>query len=379
MIEASSTPSPPAQWIDLSRCDDPRDAVHQSVACLAQGGVLGVVTEAASALAASTLSPGGLGRLRSLCRLAEDEPLPVLVRGAEESRDWAPAMPAAGRRLAERLWPGPLVLQLPEAANAGLSGRLPSEARDLIAPSGELALACSPEPFLRGILELIPGHLAMGKASESQAASGTSPGLRGLRGLDLVVDSGSIPSGRESTLVRVDGQGWSILRQGAIDERTLVRMSSRIILFVCTGNTCRSPMAEAICKSLLARRYACDAEQLEEKGMVVLSAGVATAGGSPATSQAVEVLRSLGGNLGSHRSRRVTADLVRQADHLFAMTMDHLDALLDVVPEAAPHAMLLDPQGRDVPDPFGSDQEVYRQTAQAIEAMIRERLRELEI
>jgi protein-tyrosine-phosphatase len=59
------------------------------------------------------------------------------------------------------------------------------------------------------------------------------------------------------------------------------------------------------------------------------------------------------------------------------MTIDHLEALLDVVPEAEPYAMLLDPEGRDVPDPFGCDQEVYRQTAQAIEAMLRERIRQI--
>ncbi|MGZ3384915.1 MAG: arsenate reductase/protein-tyrosine-phosphatase family protein, partial [Isosphaeraceae bacterium] len=140
---------------------------------------------------------------------------------------------------------------------------------------------------------------------------------------------------------------------------------------------CRSPMAEAICKLMLARRLDCPAEQIEERGYVVQSAGVAAASGSPAASHAIDVLRAMGGSLESHRSRRVTLDLVRQADCIFAMTADHLEALLDAVPEVQSHSHLLDPRGGDVPDPIGSDLHNYRQTAQMIEQMLEERLEQL--
>jgi protein-tyrosine-phosphatase len=73
----------------------------------------------------------------------------------------------------------------------------------------------------------------------------------------------------------------------------------------------------------------------------------------------------------------VTFDLLRVADYVFAMTAEHLQTLLDAIPEAVSHSFLLDPTGGDVPDPIGSDQDTYKQTALHIEKLLEERLRQL--
>ena len=170
-------------------------------------------------------------------------------------------------------------------------------------------------------------------ATPEHPVPATAESLRGLSGVDMVVDAGPTHYQNFATVVRIDDDRWSIERQGVIDAATLAETSSLIILFVCTGNTCRSPMAEAICKLLLARRLNCPVDELERRGFVVRSAGVAATNGVPAATNAISVVRDLGGSLENHRSRRIAASLVRQADCIFAMTIDHLDDLLSAMPE----------------------------------------------
>ncbi len=124
-------------------------------------------------------------------------------------------------------------------------------------------------------------------------------------------------------------------------------------------------------------RLRCPVDQIERRGFVVRSAGVAATNGVAAAAHAVEVVRALGGSLEHHRSRKVALNFARQADYIFAMTMDHLDNLLRAIPEVEPRAFLLDPAGGDVADPVGSDHETYRRTAQLIESMLEQRLNEI--
>jgi L-threonylcarbamoyladenylate synthase len=367
MSESTTLP----ERIDLSLADDPRDVIHRAVACLAQGGIIGLATETVYGLAASALQPATVLRLRRIQGLDASCPLTVLLREPGEVADWVPHVSKLGRRLVRRAWPGPVTLVFPAGEAYGLAQRLPAEVRPLIFPAGSISLRVPAHPFVHEVLRLSPGPLVLSKALHpDQKVATTSDPLSECSGLGMIVDEGPTRHGNVSTVVRIEDDSWRVLRPGVVDEKMLARMAATILLFVCTGNTCRSPMAEALCKVLLARRLGCSIAELENRGYLVLSAGVAANTGMPAASHAIEVVGTRGGSLQAHSSRQITLEMVHQADHIIAMTGDHLESLLDRVPEASSRSRLLHPQGDDVADPVGADRDTYLHTAHSIEVYL---------
>lgn len=141
----------------------------------------------------------------------------------------------------------------------------------------------------------------------------------------------------------------------------------RSILFVCTGNTCRSPLAESLCRVKLAAALGCPPDELEAKGFRIGSAGVMAYAGDPATPEAVLAAAEAGADLAGHRSRPLTAELLAEATDVFAMTETHLVVLLAGHTAVGPEPKLLCGTD-DLPDPIGGDPEEYRACARVIAA-----------
>ncbi len=136
------------------------------------------------------------------------------------------------------------------------------------------------------------------------------------------------------------------------------------LIFVCTGNTCRSPMAEGLFKKLLKER--------DIKDIDCSSAGLAAYGGGTAAANAILAASELGADISAHSSHPLTKDDVLNADLIVCMNKEHCEVLRTVLPEDK--ICLL---GDGIVDPYGGDIEVYRACAKEIEQALTELIEKL--
>jgi protein-tyrosine phosphatase len=271
-------------------------------------------------------------------------------------------VPAAAQRLIQKFWPGPLTIVFPTPDGKGVGIRFPNHkvAREILRRSGVRA-----------------GVPSANLAGRPPALSGEEV-VRDFGGkVDVIVDAGPTRQKGASTVVRVQGTKVEVVREGAIPRSVVEEANVVTLLFVCTGNTCRSPMAEALARKLLADRLRVKEEDLSGRGFRVVSAGTAAGHGGAATEEAEQAVRKYGADLSRHESRPVTVAMVEEADRVYVMTPRHKGVLVEWMPEHDGKIQLLDPKGRPIDDPIGGSAEVYRDCARHIHDSLQERLKEI--
>jgi tRNA threonylcarbamoyl adenosine modification protein (Sua5/YciO/YrdC/YwlC family) len=364
--------------IDLRRTEDPRDVVHRAVQALAEGRAVAFPTETEYVVATSARDPAAVVRLLGIAQPRADEPrLTLALKSADEALDWAPRLSPIGRRIARRCWPGPVAMLVADDHPESLVHRLPIVCREAVIGNGRLRLRVPGHPMLADCLRMLAGPVVLaepGPPDQPPAVTAAEIMGRAESLLSLVIDDGRARYAQPASTIEVDDFDFRVVHPGIVSEETLRRLSSLMVLFVCTGNTCRSPMAEVIFRQLLAERLGCKPDEIGTHGVVVASAGISAWGGGKASAGAIEAMEEAGCDLTGHESQPLTANLVQQADVIWTMTAAHRAAILAQFPEAGGRVSMLSPDRIDVIDPIGGPVATYRKCAQQIRAHVAARI-----
>jgi tRNA threonylcarbamoyl adenosine modification protein (Sua5/YciO/YrdC/YwlC family) len=350
---------------------------------LAEGKLVAFPTETVYAIAASALDAGAAAKVLQVKRRKPGQrPLTLAVKSADDALDYVPGMNRLAQRLARRCWPGPVTLVCDDDHPESVLTRLPQPVREAVSPTGTVGMRVPRHQVFLDVMRMMAGPLVVSSANRSgEPDSQTATDVVRALGDDvhMILDDGQSHFGVPTTVVRVKDKELEMLRVGVVSEQTLRRLASVVILFVCTGNTCRSPMAETIARKMIADRLGCRIDQLEDRGVIVQSAGLSAMSGGSAAQEAVDVLAAMGLDVSAHESQPLTGQMVRNADMIFAMTRSHRQAILSQWPEAGSRTELLAVDHSDIADPIGGPPEVYQRCAEQLRSELEARVAKLEL
>jgi protein-tyrosine phosphatase len=329
---------------EVLRLDGPpgKDAekIRHAARLLQAGALVAFPTDTVYGVGADARNPSAIKLLIEAKGRPSNKPFALLVPSMAEAEKITGGLSWVARKLARLYWPGPLTLLVKKKSGGTAGLRLPEH------------------PVTRALLAQCGFALSTPSANRSgnrdpQTAAEVLAELGGR--IPLILDGGPAWQGRPSTVALIDGnQAPKVQRDGAISEAELQEAAKLTVLFVCTGNTCRSPMAEALCRKVLNVRAG------PHNRFRVVSAGTRASEGESADPMAQEVMREVHLDLGAHQTQPLNPGLLDVADWIFTMTRAHRESILGVMPECRDRIRLLSDRGQDIPDPASKSLEHYR-------------------
>lgn len=316
---------------------------------LDRGGIVALPTDTVYGLVADGTNPVAIERLRTL-KGRGDKPFAFLLSRSTLSRFLVPVK----ERLLDYFLPGPLTVIL-----KAKSGVFPAGTPDRV------GIRIPQHDFVLRLLNACERPLAATSANRSgqEPLTQVEDIQAAFPEVSLIVDGGRL--GRvPSTVIDLTTSPPMLVRRGRVPVLEIEKVLGRRlrfgpgmrfhVLFVCTGNTCRSPMAQAVLGTLVGSELA-----------EVRSAGTAALAGAPAADAAQTAVRDFKADLSRHRATALDGDLVAWADLVLVMEYRHYEAVLNLSPNAVAKTFLLKEYKRrtkytEVPDPIGRDAAAYR-------------------
>ncbi len=332
------------------------ERIAQCAKVIRQGGLVIFPTETVYGIAADHDNKRAMERLRKVKQRSDGKPFSVLISQRINLTNLTNVAQPMIYKLADRFWPGPLTMVVPSKVEGQTIGvRMPDNAIALnlvhesdctvAAPSANLEAKNPPRTLEEALLDL-----------DGQ--------------VDIAIDGGPATWGKSSTVVDCTQNTPRIIREGIISLADIERVShQKTILFVCTGNSCRSVMAEYMLKKVLAGR-----DDVE-----VASAGTSVFIRSGASSETIAVLRREGMDAAFHQAQPLNLIMLKKADLILVMTNTHRQHIIDRLPEVEKRVYLLREFANipgsfsgnlDIPDPIGKSPQEYEECLNIIKEAV---------